>query len=1211
MQMQKSKIDSGSALDVVSSQALDADLVIMESNGTKSGLHDTSSSLGNYITHVVDANIMPVNNQVPFAEVQLTAQHIVLTNEQQYTDQSKPIYDTYLLEKVDSNTSPENEKLNKGNEHLKQTYKEFFDLRIHMKDHNDSLIAQVNSKTIENANLKARFLEKVFANAALKNELRKLKGTCVDTKFAKPSILGKPVLQPHRNQSVVRQLTVFKYEQCKFSKPRFASHVDVINDLSKPVTPHYVPKFRESVFVKPHHVIASSSSRNSSNGSYGSNDMAHKYYLEVAKKKTKDKNTSLKPSVRHTTSLQNTTNISKPKPRRNNQTSTSFHVPKSSCGMSNAVPLVAHSRNSSSFSDSKYFICSTYQKCVFNANHEDCITKFLKRWTPTGRIFKTAGFMWIPTGNMFIDSTTKVYSEPPNDSNEDVTNPFECKKFLDMASADNTSGPALQRKERCTLQCALSLKEEKSSCLRPFSSTSFMLFHAHSIIKYISLGLVQNSVSPTPYVPPSKKDYEILFQQLFYFNPPPRTVSLVSVAVAAPRAVDPVSSPSSTTIDQDVSSASSSPTTQEIQSQVTHQDTMTDVNVNAHVEQAHAMAPPPQTLQDTSVNYMRKWFDLTKDTLRDALQITLVNNNNAFPSPPTPDALIYFVNNLGYPKVVRNLSAIGIVNQAQIDYAERMWEDFTQSIHSSIKDKKNLALHTQGKKKANPIVIPSIRFTKLIIHHLQRKHKFHPRPDSLLYLPYEEYILRYLKFSAKGTKWEVFGMPILIELITADIQDEQYYKEYLNKVANHQGYFVDEEGSDPDSLAPKPAKATKKSKPSAPKATPVTKPAIAQQPKPKLAPAKSQEKKCKLVTKTSDKPSLAKSSKPGGRNFKECSRCTSGPLPSVVIREPDSGKFQPLLEVQGKGKKKVSNEQVALDLLTLQTPKKVSHAKQYIFQRRTPASTKPSGHAESPSIYTELGLSDSDLESDEKVHLVLKVEAQDKGQARPNPGVLTKGQAGSNPGNDAKPQSQSSPVVHAGPNLEHIDLKSTDVSTQQNPELMDEGSPEPSTTQRQEYSHYCCQLIDQTLGYQTRHRRLPVINSPRDVTFRDKYEVQMIMQFNEIHKFSDNTLHQIDEVLDYRVKEFKVNRMNMGLNTRFWTQKDVDQSFNSLVHSLCALSTLRRSGLRTASAAVKPCQGDSSELYLIIGRILMVAAAGQSDVNSQPHAHTLNSLSKT
>nr|GEX28430.1 putative reverse transcriptase domain-containing protein [Tanacetum cinerariifolium] len=40
----------------------------------------------------------------------------------------------------------------------------------------------------------------------------------------------------------------------------------------------------------------------------------------------------------------------------------------------------------------------------------------------------------------------------------------------------------------------------------------------------------------------------------------------------------------------------------------------------------------------------------------------------------------------------------------------------------------------------------------------------------------------------------------------------------------------------------------------------------------------------------------------------------------------------------------------------------------------------------------------------------------------------------------------------------------------------------------------------------------------------------------------DGTLHQIDEALDYRVKEFKVNRMNPGLNTRFWTMKDVDRS---------------------------------------------------------------------
>ncbi|GJY78460.1 hypothetical protein Tco_0484261 [Tanacetum coccineum] len=78
-------------------------------------------------------------------------------------------------------------------------------------------------------------------------------------------------------------------------------------------------------------------------------------------------------------------------------------------------------------------------------------------------------------------------------------------------------------------------------------------------------------------------------------------------------------------------------------------------------------------------------------------------------------------------------------------------------------------------------------------------------------------------------------------------------------------------------------------------------------------------------------------------------------------------------------------------------------------------------------------------------------------------------------------------------------------------------------------------------GFDFKHD-FTVIDSLRAVTFRDKYGVQMIMRFNEIHKFSDGTLQQIDEALDYRVKEFKVNRMNPGLNTRFWTRKDVDRS---------------------------------------------------------------------
>ncbi|GKA70647.1 hypothetical protein Tco_0776786 [Tanacetum coccineum] len=109
-------------------------------------------------------------------------------------------------------------------------------------------------------------------------------------------------------------------------------------------------------------------------------------------------------------------------------------------------------------------------------------------------------------------------------------------------------------------------------------------------------------------------------------------------------------------------------------------------------------------------------------------------------------------------------------------------------------------------------------------------------------------------------------------------------------------------------------------------------------------------------------------------------------------------------------------------------------------------------------------------------------------------------------------------------------------------------SPEPPTAQRQEDSLYYRQLMDKEFGYQKMATDLEfmhdykILDSPWAVVFRGKYGMQMIMRFNKIHKLSDGTLQQIDEALDYRVKEFKVNKVNPGLNTRFWTMNDVIKS---------------------------------------------------------------------
>ncbi|GKF53739.1 hypothetical protein Tco_0160649, partial [Tanacetum coccineum] len=113
--------------------------------------------------------------------------------------------------------------------------------------------------------------------------------------------------------------------------------------------------------------------------------------------------------------------------------------------------------------------------------------------------------------------------------------------------------------------------------------------------------------------------------------------------------------------------------------------------------------------------------------------------------------------------------------------------------------------------------------------------------------------------------------------------------------------------------------ATRKSKPSALKAAPITKPATAkaskytssQQPKPKPAPAKPQEKKRKLSVDEGipeNEPRFddeeADMQRSVEESLKDVHAAHQGPLPPVVFREPDSRRRQPLPEVYGKGKEK-------------------------------------------------------------------------------------------------------------------------------------------------------------------------------------------------------------------------------------------------------------------------------------------------------------------
>nr|GEU32513.1 hypothetical protein [Tanacetum cinerariifolium] len=263
----------------------------------------------------------------------------------------------------------------------------------------------------------------------------------------------------------------------------------------------------------------------------------------------------------------------------------------------------------------------------------------------------------------------------------------------------------------------------------------------------------------------------------------------------------------------------------------------------------------------------------------------------------------------------------GVIHRSNVDYAERIWEEFAQSIQTFLTDKNNLTTAARGKKKSTLLLIPSIRLTKLVIHYLKIKHNFHPRTNLPVHYTHEDFALGILRPVGKDGR-ETF-----------------------------------ERGKAEEGGVTK-----------SPKATKVTKPKAAKQTKPSRPKAPKHTSSQPLTsTPTPTEPSKIDQEKEPAYNDEEVNlqqalelslkeQEKQGPTRPMVIREPDSGRIQPLPDVQGKGKEKV----------------------------RIAMPTEPSGHAESPSLDEELALTNSESESNKGVP---EINAGDNNedQARPNP----------------------------------------------------------------------------------------------------------------------------------------------------------------------------------------------------------------------------------
>nr|GEW08560.1 Gag-Pol polyprotein [Tanacetum cinerariifolium] len=309
--------------------------------------------------------------------------------------------------------------------------------------------------------------------------------------------------EPMAEVQTTAEIDVFTIGQQHIEQPEFNNEEEVVQNakechdtcpLPAIFTDNQIPKHsyqslesenrclkKEVASAKPHHMIASSNSRISSKNMtrFSSNGMVHNLYLE-AKKRIQERSRNSKPSLMPSSRLQSTANGSKPMPRRNTQTSRNWPASKNSFIMIKSVPIAEHPRNSRTDYCVTKFLKEVTSRAkvpsnkttnrnkpiekikVPNKNERQILTghrfsiqktsvvqkktmtsRSYLSWKLTGKIFKTVGLRWVPTGRVLTSSTTK-------------------NKFVESIKASKTRRQLATDPEMCMYVLIVSTAEPKN-----------------------------------------------------------------------------------------------------------------------------------------------------------------------------------------------------------------------------------------------------------------------------------------------------------------------------------------------------------------------------------------------------------------------------------------------------------------------------------------------------------------------------------------------------------------------------------------------------------------------------------------------------------------------------------------------------------------------------------------------------------------------------
>nr|GEZ23921.1 hypothetical protein [Tanacetum cinerariifolium] len=210
-----------------------------------------------------------------------------------------------------------------------------------------------------------------------------------------------------------------------------------------------------------------------------SNDMVHNYYLEEAKKKAqlhKDKALNTKARVQQSAGLPNTANGNKPKPRNFNQQPRNW-PPSMSSRVSNKIVNIAEPpRNQKTFLISKDLACPACKKCIYSANYDECILKYLSK----------VGLKWIPIRKPVVTRYNTNDSASPLGKKTHNPKTVICANFSSLSAGTSMAFEPISSKGSSNVQttcCSLILADSNSLPHAHAQATKTYYKHQDSRIK--------------------------------------------------------------------------------------------------------------------------------------------------------------------------------------------------------------------------------------------------------------------------------------------------------------------------------------------------------------------------------------------------------------------------------------------------------------------------------------------------------------------------------------------------------------------------------------------------------------------------------------------------------------------------------------------------------------------------------------------------------